>query len=309
MLALAVAFVFQACRGIDPDPNPQHAIGFGAVETKAGATKDNIAANGSAFIVRGSVSTGSTWSSSTATTLFDGVTVTSNGSTWTYSPLQYWYESCAYRFRAVWPATAFGTGKASYSDNLIDGNATIYDFTADGATDLLLSDIAEVTTNANAVPNSTGQKVNLDFKHILSRIDVSLKAEGENYYVTEVKIDGIYNSGDFSASSESWVPSGSSTSFTQEYSTSGTEISNSEFDAVWSDGVYLIPQSLTGVTLSVSFTVGTGGDPITLTANLGTDSWLPGKNYKYQATISGKAIEFTAKVVDWVDGGTTTLTK
>ncbi len=307
-----------ACHKDDIRQDEPSQIGFAvsSTDTRAGATAANIATNGSAFIVRGSVCSGSTWSSSGASAVFDGVTVTSNGSAWTYSPLRYWYPSSAYRFRAVWPASAFGTSGATCTDGL-DGNASIAGFTVgtDADVDLLLSDLAAVTTDGTGTPASTSLesgKVKLTFGHILSKVNVSV-AQPEasaDLRITNVAISGMKGSGTFSGTSASgtWSTSGSAVSRSKSFSTAQT-LDGTNFYSIWDEGLFLIPQSLSGITLSVTFQEGASGSPQTLTANLGTSSWQQGKSYEYKATLTAKKIEFTVKVVDWVTGSTVTLQK
>ena len=311
-----MTIVAQSCHRVDPDPDMRQAIGFSILETKAGATADNIAASGSAFIVRGSASEGSTWASGTAATIFGGTTVTSNGTKWSYSPLKYWYPSHAYHFRAVWPASAFGTSGATYTDGL-DGNASITGFTVgtNADVDLLLSDLVTATTDEAGVPTSgiTSGKVKLTFGHILSKVNVSVAQPDAtaDLRINEVKISGMKGSGEYSGTSTSgtWTLIGSALSHSKSFSTAQM-LDGTNFSPIWgTDGLFLIPQSLSGITLSVTFQEGASGTPQTLTANLGTSSWLQGKDYEYKATLTAKQIEFTVKVVDWVDGSTVTLQK
>lgn len=317
-LGLALACLLApSCRKVSVEVADSAAIGFSALETKAGATAANIAANGSAFIVNGSLcQNAAAWSSSSDVSVFNNVVVTSNGSAWTYSPLQYWALSSKYHFRAAWPASAFGTSAATYTDGL-EGNASITGFTvgANADVDMLLSDLVEVSTDASSIPSSTSLssgKVKFTFGHLLSKVSVSVAQQdsGGGLRIREVKISGMKASGSFSGTSTTgtWTTSGEAVSRSKSFSTAQA-LDGTNFYSVWSDGLYLIPQSLSGITLSVTFQEGTSGEPQTLTANLGSSSWLQGKSYEYKATLTAKKIEFTVKVVDWVDGATVTLQK
>ena len=317
LVTLALALVtLVSCLRDEVEVPARQAIGFSTLLTKAGATADNIGASGSAFIVRGSVCSGSTWASADASVVFDGVTVTSNGSAWTYSPLRYWYPSSAYHFRAVWPASVFGASGAIYTDGL-DGNASITGFTVgtDADVDLLLSNLASVTTDDTGIPTSASlesNKVKLTFGHILSQVNVSVAQQdaSSDLRITNVTIAEMKGSGSFSGTSTSgtWTTSGSAESRSKSFSTAQT-LDGTNFYTIWDGGLFLIPQSLSGIKLSVTFQEGASGTPQTLTTNLGTSSWQQGKSYEYKATLTAKQIEFTVKVVDWVDGSTITLQK
>jgi len=313
-ISAIVLLALVACNRID-DSDSSQTIGFsvGSIVTKAGVTTANITTSGSAFIVRGSVCSGSTWTSGSATTLFNGVTVTSNGTAWTYSPVQYWYRSSAYHFRAVWPAGAFGSSAASYSDALTGSDATISGFTtgSNADTDLVLSDLETITTDSEAEPSSANDKVNLTFRHILSNVKVSVakQDEGADIRLVGVQLSGVKNNGSYVGTSLSgtWTPSGNAT-YSKTFATP-VALDDTDFTSAWNEGLFLIPQSLSGITLTVTYKEGADGAAQTVSASLGSSSWVLGKSYEYQATISTSEIEFTVKVVDWVTGTTITLHK
>lgn len=300
LLALAIALVAHSCHHVDPEIGVQRAIGFSALETKAGATADNIAASGSAFIVRGSASTGSTWASG-ATTVFDGVTVTSDGTAWTYDPLQYWLPSSAYRFRAVWPASAFGTSGATYTDDLSSG-AVITDFTVspypDNQVDLLLSELAEVTTDGAGLPSTTSGKVNLQFEHILSNVHLQIYEDtdsnegADEFEIIGVNLNGMKSKGTYSGTTESgtWNTSSASSLSCVKNFTGKIAPDASGTDAeIWEDGLYLIPQQTANdVNLALDYKVTHGGS----TANksvvipIPSTEWKAGYKYTYTIALS-----------------------
>lgn len=311
---LAVALAAVSCHRIDPEGG-HLAIGFATLETKAGATADNISASGSAFVVRGSESAGATWNSSSAAAVFDGVTVTSNGTEWTYSPLRYWIPESAYHFRAVWPAGAFsGTGAATYADALSEAGASITGFTvaqnpADQK-DLLLSNLAGVTTDAVGTPSS--DPVQLQFSHILSNVQFVVKVDddGEDTYLQGISISSIKPSGSYtySGSAYAWTPTGSAVAFTQDLTSSA--ILTEEFPTAAQCEMFMIPQTIAdGVTIELTYKLGSAAATTQTLHTAANTEWLPGKKYIYQISIASAEIEFTAKVIDWIDGTTVTLTK
>lgn len=115
--------------------------------------------------------------------IMDGVTVTRNGGSWTYSPAVYW-PSTPVNFYAVSPDLR--NGSTSTDTNNLIGGVTM------GSNDLIYA------VNMNQYESSI--PVNLSFRHAMSRVTVNLSCSNENY---RVKVDyvilkNIVLSGDFS---------------------------------------------------------------------------------------------------------------
>lgn len=136
--------------------------------------------------------------------IFDGVEVTSadNGSTWTYSPEQYWVEGNQYAFAAIAPASV------SVSDETLSGTSVDdykvemkVSFTNDGKTDLLYANGGAF--NADETFMASIQPVSLTFKHQLSKVKFSFKNNVSGAYnikVTDVKITDAKSTGTLTVS-------------------------------------------------------------------------------------------------------------
>ena len=306
---LACLLALSSCHKQDQQDHPARAIDFGTMGTKAGVTAETIGAAGSAFIVRGAFT-----QSGTSYTLFDGTTVTSDGTEWTYSPVQYWAVSSSYKFRAVWPADAFtGTGAASYTDDLGTNGAQIAGFTVssspDAQKDLLISNLATATTDGTGAP--TPEKVNLNFQHILSDVQIQVKVEdaGEEIILKSIELSGMQGSGSYAyaATAYAWTPSGTAQTYSKDLTSLPALTASFPTDPQCE--LLMIPQTLTGgMAIKLVYSIGGTDTTVNLKTADGT-SWEIGKKYIYQITIATAKIEFTAKVVDWVDGSTITLTK
>lgn len=134
--------------------------------------------------------------------IFNGVPVSSadNGSTWTYSPIQYWVEGNQYAFGAIAPANnanitvskeeMLGTSVADYKVGMT------VSFTNDGKTDLLYA--AADNVNADETFMASPDPVSLTFKHQLSKVKFSFTNNVSGAYnikVTDVKITNAKRTG------------------------------------------------------------------------------------------------------------------
>lgn len=131
--------------------------------------------------------------------IFDGVPVSSvdGGTSWTYSPTQYWVEGNQYAFAAIAPASV------SVSDATLTGTSVddykvgmTVSFTNDGQTDLLYAAANNVDANDSFM--ASPDPVSLTFKHQLSKVKFSFKNNVSGAYnikVTDVKITDAKRSG------------------------------------------------------------------------------------------------------------------
>lgn len=136
--------------------------------------------------------------------IFDGVTVSSNdnGSTWTYSPTQYWVEGNQYAFAAIAPASVSVSGVTRTGTSVDDYKVEMtVSFTNDGKTDLLYAAAANVDANDSFMANP--YPVSLTFKHQLSKVKFSFKNNVSGAYnikVTDVKITNAKRTGTLTVS-------------------------------------------------------------------------------------------------------------
>lgn len=136
--------------------------------------------------------------------IFDGVPVSSvdGGTSWTYSPTQYWVEGNQYAFAAIAPASV------SVSDAELTGTSVddykvemTVSFTNDGKTDLLYANGGAF--NADETFMASPDPVSLTFKHQLSKVKFSFKNNVSGAYnikVTDVKITNAKSTGTLTVS-------------------------------------------------------------------------------------------------------------
>ena len=136
--------------------------------------------------------------------IFDDVTVSraDNGSTWTYSPIQYWVEGNQYAFAAIAPASVSVSGETLTGSSVADYKVGMtVSFTNDGKTDLLYAAADNVNADENFM--ASPQPVGLTFKHQLSKVKFSFKNNVSGAYnikVTNVKITDAKSSGTLTVS-------------------------------------------------------------------------------------------------------------
>lgn len=138
--------------------------------------------------------------------IFDGVPVSSadNGSTWTYSPIQYWVEGNQYAFAAIAPASVPVSGETRTGSSVDDYKVGMtVSFTNDGKTDLLYANGGAF--NADETFMASPQTVGLTFKHQLSKVKFSFKNNVSGAYnikVTDVKITDANSTGTLTVSAD-----------------------------------------------------------------------------------------------------------
>lgn len=143
---------------------------------------------------------GGSWSAQPVN-VFDGVTVNKgDDGNWSYSastPLQYWFPGCYYTFRAIHPNdpvkvnAAFTPGSDAASDRL-----SVTSFDATQGVDL----VAATHTRESLLQGNT--VVSLDFRHLLSRVDITAsvdKAVTGTFVITGIKLYGFDTVGSWSS--------------------------------------------------------------------------------------------------------------
>lgn len=251
-----------------------NAISFDAFvnnSTRADITTDNI----NHFMVFGGYD-------GNFTNVFNNVKVSGSKGSWTYDNTQYWTDGKTYTFQAYAPEGAMASASAT--------GVNFTGFTADGATDLLVSavkTVADVNTTAGV------ENVQLEFRHVLSKIKFTFSTtlNNVNIAISDLKVLQVPNTGSYtnSGSTGSWgSPSG-----TKDYDLTVAEgvtnsVSKSSTEAI------VMPQTFSTSGLKVSFTVTvTGG--LSLTANhtvtLPTTAWEEGKCYNYKAELTYENID------------------
>lgn len=207
-LLLAGALSFASCSSdetIDGIDMQGKAITFGNVSIKENSRAIQDPSYGTEnpideFNVWGTV-TGNIGSAN----LYNGALVERNGAAdgapFTCAQEEYWIPSATYNFMAIANAT---------SVTLEEGLPTAINYTADGASDLLLAEPVEVTTNESAVPVSgvlaDNKCVPFTFTHLLSKVHFTFISTSslKTITVTDIQIAGHYASGTYTIANATW---------------------------------------------------------------------------------------------------------
>lgn len=258
----------------------------------------------------------------------------------TYSPVRYWPKDEVNNhlfFYAYYPVDGSGNNltvnvpadAAGYGSYTYVVNNTDITKADDFMLTSLVADKRTYTETTNGV-------VPLTFRHQLAKVRFAVKSDidytvaGKNTTITITKflLKGINTKGVLAPTGDAtafaaWTPS---TVAADKKDFDITYVKNALTDAYVPaaeavDNVYLmIPQSLTGATLEIEYTVKTGTDEtvtnkktIAMTdikqdggSEIGT--WFNNNSYVYQFIFSLNEIKFTAATVDWADDTTATLT-
>lgn len=290
---MAMLVLSSGCEKAPVSEGGSYPIGFGVATTKAG----DVSMPAGTFSVKGSRSSGSTWDSTTAQDVFatsiQNVTTDGTGAC-SYTPVQYWRNGNAYRFRAVSP---IAPDQVNYSDDL-SGNAVITNFTVNASElaqkDLLLSELATAVTGA-----SIGEPapVNLRFHHLLCKIIIKIgedistpNASLDVFTVTGVKLNGLPDRGTYTgtATSGTWNTDGA-LGLTCVNNTNYALDNGGAYTTVFS-GLLLIPMTVTNqVKMVLDYKVShDGGEATTKSAVISIPpiTWTAGNIYTYQLSIS-----------------------
>ena len=206
---------------------------------------------------------------------------------WTYDGgAQYWIPGKTYNFYGVYP-TGVNASCAT------DGTLTVSSFdcskTGSEAVDLMTASRTGISYTAEQTP----QPVDMQFGHELARVNVVATVEGGDATVTNITFAGMATKGDYS-STGGWS------------NTAAGSFANSTHQTLNTEGVdllgdmLLIPQAVSGFTLTVDYTVGGIAQPqrvITLPTTI--SQWDKGKSYKYTLSFKRNTLTVTVKVVDW----------
>lgn len=258
---------------------------------------------------------GGSWSAQPVN-VFNGVTVNKGGDgNWTYAsastPLQYWFPGCYYTFRAIHPVTvnaAFTPGSDAASDRL-----SVTSFDATQGVDL----VAATHTRESLLQGNT--VVSLDFRHLLSRVDISAsvdKAVTGTFVITGIKLYGFDTVGSWSSDGMTTNTYGKWDNLSgrdNAYTVSGLDITlNSEPQSLLSgdNTVLMLPQVIpVGAKADITYTE--NGTEKTVTADIYkasyslTGGYQPSRTYRYSFTIGPDQYILFSKpeVVSWVDTG------
>lgn len=283
--------LFSACSTTVIDkPDTGNAIKF--VSTTTRAAIENDFPDGSSFYVWG-------WYinlEGAPNDVFTKTPVTKNGNEWGYEGTQFWIQDNTYNFYAIYPEN-FGTVEQ-------DGTIKVENFdcskTGDGAVDLM-------TAARQNMSGSSSQIVNLNFSHILSRVNIVAVPMGGDIYIKTVKLAGIKNKGTYN-SAETTAKWGSFTEI-KDFTNNDIKLVN-EGVSLFSD-MLVIPQTLSDANVLTLSCIVDGSDKefIIDLSQLSVKEWEIGESYKYSITIKGEYISFDVSVMPWKEsmGGIITV--
>lgn len=242
-----------------------------AAETRA-VVEGTTLPSGSSFSVWGWYGTGNEINKN----VFNNITVTESGGTWGYTGgTQYWIPGMTYNFYGVYPA---GYGSCTNS-----GVITVEDFDCSKAVDLMTA------THTRTYDGTNADAVNMQFKHELARVKVSVESNGAT--VDGLKVYGVGYQGNFnSGNTPKWT-------VTETATEENTQLSETtELDML------LLPVTeLTNAMLKVTYYYGSDASATrTAEASLTiAGGWAAGQQYHYKASIVAGKLTITITVMDW----------
>ena len=278
ILGLSALLLTPACTDgqVENPADGARAISFtSATETRAAVEGNTLPGN---FKVWGGYE-------GNAINVFNGETV--QHPNWTYTGgTQYWIPGKTYNFYGVYPTSV----NALCDEN---GTLTVSGFncykTGNEAVDLMTASQTGISYAAGVEP----QPVSMQFGHELARVNVVATVEGGDATVTNIVFAGMATSGNYS-STVGWSNTAKGSFANPTHQTLNTEGVDLLGDML------LIPQAVSGFTLTVDYTVGGVAQPqkvITLPTTI--SQWDKGKSYKYTLSFKRNRLTVTVKVVDW----------
>lgn len=211
-------------------------------------------------------------------------------------------------FSYALPTTSPGSDASNQKDIVLAGNSETRTFNGSGA----------LSSSSSRNDNN----VDIHFYHPLSEICFAVSPTDGSFYIADlgiqsITIKNVSGSGDCMftiPSTFEWSNLGNADQqYSQNYNaffdskpsgwTSGTfkdTGANTQTIYVCDNSYFMIPQTLSGAVLSVTF-VKKDGTTITKEKTLDDDTWESGKYYKYKlsALTLGRDVEFSATVMDW----------
>lgn len=234
--------------------------------------------------------------------------VTKENGRWVYEPLKLWEEG-QYVFGAFYPVD-LKTDRLSLQmmiqkDGGTEGGIAINHFLCtEGKDDLLTA------SHARKYDGTNGETVELDFKHLLSKVSIEAKAAGteQDVVVHSVEFSGMAMVGTYRYDNGVYEPDGTWNAWrNQQGAVIGDFKEEANISSLPSNGasvslltdLLLIPQSVTA-DFKVTLDCTVDGVRKTLTASLPTQlAWEEGKAYRYTLTVRGDYITFEVNVVPW----------
>jgi hypothetical protein len=257
--------------------------------------------------------------------------VTWSTSVWEYTPIKYWPRSGTEWSKVTF--FGFSTVAGASADGKASSNPKIT-FTTDAAVASQVDLVADADFNVTKV--SASGKVKFQFDHILSKIGFTAKLatnyEPATVTVTSLRVyykdKKVNSSGTYTFSNSDNLAAGNwaltdAATFTQASGGSGDQIFSGSTPATLtttatdnklsdpSAYLMLIPQAVTAgdVYVELNYDVSYSDTPVSVIHNLSTIdlpaiTWLPGKAYTYNFTLTLNPVVFDTdiSVNNWADG-------
>lgn len=276
----------------DPELN-EYPIAFQSPQMESRGAVDNVQ-DMSDFWVWG-------WRTPENESVFEGEKV--SASSWTYEGgTRYWVMDQTYNFYAVHPVFPL-EGNETTVNVTPDGTFTINNFdcskTGDEAVDLMTASAKELIYKTGETP----QKVGLEFKHELCKVEVIVKTDqGVTITLHDAYFYGMAVNGTLSQRSGNslWTLDENVTGQTDTpyYNKQAEKELKPVSQLSLFDEMLLIPQECTEVKLVVSFTRSKERFTETIDFNKFIPEWSAGQNYRFVVTIEADAITFGSFTVD-----------
>ena len=330
LIMAAVAATFASCSTDNEDfvtQNEPQKIVFDApvmnMGTRAGAITNATYPEAESFKVFANRHTG-TYNGSWDSNFMDGVDVSKVNTQWAPAQDYYWPKNGdMITFAAYSPANLSATTDCESVAYEVTGLKVVgYKLNADLAQqkDLMFAPRVMDKTKANS---SNG--VDIKFNHALSLINFTVKSENTGITITDIIVNNAKDKGTFNegiTDGDTYKIGSPDATVNPAWTGQAFQNTSSKFNvfngtksvtktaATVGDNLLMIPQDVTGSTITIKWKYTNGGSNVVLDevtknfSDLGISAWEIGKKYTYNITINLDKIYFNPSVDNWVDGGT-----
>ncbi len=249
----------------------------------------------------------------------DGITVTCNGSSWTYSPEKYWTVDGTHTFLAYLSRQGdIKLNEGNYPTVSYDETTSSLNVSSWKITDTNQFDFLYATHTRSMTETDPYRPVALAMNHLLCAVRfqvVNLMPVGD-ITIQSFKLTGLYHTGS-AAIPEAGTPvialtDNSGEAFSQTFTPGGSLDFNQSLTLlasqgnIGSDGYILMwphdTSYFTGIKASISYTC--DGEEVAKEVSLAdgsTQKWEAGKKYTYKLYVQDNRITFQVTVVPWVE--------
>ena len=283
--AVFLACGLMSCQQEDRPHGVQYPIVFSnSSETRATATEDDLKDGFTVYaFVQGNAG---------STSFAKDVVYNATYDVWAFASPEYWIPNTTYSFKAFYPATlTAGTLEVDNSSNALNFTISNFDVVNHQVDVMVASATAKV--ESGPVPTSgdvNGNRVNLNFKHLLACIDIQMTSAITGVIITNITLEDADTNGSYDSATGEWSAedSGDITITPKDgalNSTTPTSVTN--------DGFLVIPGDASGKTLVIETNINK-----TYRVTLPDKTWAKGNKYTYTAEVKQSNIIFNEPKVD-----------